>query len=109
MADRIWARSTADTSPSSTRPYAQRVDWSITGSTSTPLPADLRPASILDLGTGRVATVKDIGDVVRSAGRHVAGVAAVLPTTDAGNQLVDELLRAGTQGLGFRRSLTRAR
>jgi len=62
-----------------------------------------QPAPVIDLGTGRVGPAPDF----RAAGSRVRAPAAVLPTTDAGNALVDELLRAGTQGIAVRRPLTR--
>lgn len=75
----------------------QRIGYSITGSTGTPLPADVRPAPVFETGTGALAPAVGPAEVVRSAGTVVHGL-AMLAVTDEGNALMDELLSSNLEG-----------
>lgn len=91
---------------STTSAGRQRIEYSITGSTGTPLPSDLRPAPVFETGTGELHAAPSPADVLREAESVIRKV-AVLRTTEAGNALVDELLTTHTKGLAVRRPLER--
>lgn len=93
-------------SVSTTSPSRQRIEYSITGSTGTPLPSDLRPAPVFETGTGDLHAAPSPADVVREA-QSVIEKVAVLRTTDSGNALVDDLLATHTKGLAVRKPLER--
>ncbi|MAQ18480.1 MAG: hypothetical protein CMN30_27235 [Sandaracinus sp.] len=88
-----------------TSPGPQRIEYSITGSTGTPLPSDLKPL-VVETGTGALHAAPNPCDVVHEAASVIEKV-ALLPTTDAGNALVDELLSKHTKGLAVRKPLER--
>ena len=84
---------------------SQRIEYSITGTTGTPLPSDLKPM-VVETGTGALHAAPSPADAVRQA-KSVIEKVAVLRTTDAGNALVDELLSEHTKGLAVRKPLER--
>ncbi|MEM9861234.1 MAG: hypothetical protein AAF938_06440 [Myxococcota bacterium] len=86
-------------------PPRQRIEYSITGSTGTPLPSDLSSMAV-EIGTGALRAAPTVSEVVREM-KTVVQKAGVLRTTEAGNALVDELLATHTKGLAVRRPLTR--
>lgn len=83
----------------------QRIEYSITGSTGTPLPADLKPM-VVEIGTGGLRATPSPSRTIREA-ESVIGKVAALRTTEAGNALVDELLATHTKGLAVRKPLVR--
>ncbi len=100
MAEKLMASGYAGLTVGETR-MPQRIGYSITGSAGTPLPSDVRPAPVFETGTGRLEPIPGPAEVVRTAGTLIRE-AAVLPTTEEGNELVDELLSKHTQGLVVR-------
>lgn len=87
-------------------PEDQRVHLRVTGATETPLPAGLAPTALFEVGTGSLGMATEPGDVVRSAGRYLAAMAA-LPISAEDQAMVDELISERVVGTAKKRPLRR--
>jgi hypothetical protein len=78
-----------------------------TGESETPLPTDVPPTALLDLGTGSAHVESGAAELVRTARRRVAAV-AVLPINPEHDALVDQLVEARVTGTARKRPLGRS-
>lgn len=72
-----------------------------TGSSETPLPADLLPTALLDMGTQSSALPKDVGDLLRTAGAYIDAL-EVLPVDPEIDEAVEAFVRSKDRSGGKR-------